>query len=208
MIKKILLGLLIIILAVAGYVWYKFSNNKTGGFDGDHAKKLELNSATPVFDKGFAEVMTAYFGMKDAFVNGDTAAARANCQSLIGGIDSIKMDEFKADTSGLASTIQAFLGDVKSNATRINNAGGIKEMRLAFYDASQQLYPLLKSIKYKGEKVYWHMCPMAFDDTKEAYWLDKKSGDGRTNPYLGKSDPKYGDKMLHCGEDKDSVVPQ
>jgi Protein of unknown function (DUF3347) len=208
MIKKILLLLLVLLLAIAGYIWYKFSSQKVEKFEGEKAKKLEINSTTPLFDKGLEQVLTAYISLKDAFVEADTAAVKTAASKLITGIDSIKLDEIKKDTASadLAITVETFLADVKNHAVRINEAAAITDKRLAFFDASQQLYPLLKSIKYKGATLYWQSCPMAFNDTKEANWLDTKGGMERTNPYLGKKDEKYGAGMLHCGEDKDSVL--
>lgn len=204
--KKILLGLLIVILAIGGYFWYKFSNNKSGGFDGEKAKKIEVKSATPVFDAGIKAMLTSYFAMKDAFVNADTTAAKAACTTMIATIDSIKLDELKNDTSGLENTVGPLLNDVRSNAASLLAQPVIKEMRLDFNQVNQQMYSLLKAINYKGETVYWQSCPMAFDGNQEANWFDSKSGLARTNPYLGKSDPKYGGSMLNCGEEKDSII--
>ncbi len=204
--KKVLLGLLIVILAIAGYVVYKFSTNKGGGFEGEQAKKLEMKSATPLFDAGIKAMMASYFNMKDAFVNADTAAAKAACKAMVANIDSVKMEEFKNDTSGLINTVQPLLSDVKSNAESLLSQNVIKEMRLDFNQVNQQMFALLRAIKYKGENLYWQSCPMAFDGNKEANWIDSKSGKARTNPYLGKNDPKYGSGMLNCGEDKDSII--
>lgn len=204
--KKILLGLLILILAIGGYVWYKFSNNKSGDFDGEKAKKIEVKSATPMFDAGIKTMMAYYFTMKDAFVNADTAAVKAACNEMIKAIDSIKLDELKNDTSGLENTVGPLLNDVRSNAVSLLAQPVIKEMRLDFNQVNQQMYSLLKAINYKGETVYWQSCPMAFDGNQEANWFDSKSGLARTNPYLGKNDPKYGKSMLNCGEEKDSII--
>lgn len=204
--KKVLLGILIVILAVAGYVWYKFSNDSGGGFNGEKAKRLEIKSSTPVFDNGIKAMMASYFTMKEAFVNADTAAAKAACAAMVTAIDSIKLEELKNDSSGLITTVQPNLNDVKANAVSLLAQTSIKEMRLDFNQVNQQMYSLLNTIKYKGETIYWQSCPMAFDDDKEANWIDTKKGQGRTNPYLGKHDPKYGAGMLHCGEDKDSII--
>ena len=206
MIKRILLVVLIIILAVAGYVWYQFSHNKGGGFEGEQAKKLEINSVTPFFDAGVKSMLVNYFSMKDAFVNADTVAAKASCNAMIKAIDSIKTDELKKDTTSLVTTIQSLLSDVKSNAVSLLTQTSIKEMRMDFHQVNQQLYSFLKSINYKGEKIYWEVCPMAFDGNKEAYWLDKNKGAARMNPYLGKKDSTYSSGMLNCGEDKDSII--
>ncbi len=204
--KKLPLVLLILVLSIAGYVVYKFSTNKSGGFDGEQAKKLEMKSATPLFDEGIKAMMVSYFTMKEAFVNADTAAAKAACTAMVAVIDSIKMDELKNDTSGLINTVQPLLNDVKSNAMSLQAQTVIKEMRMDFKQVNLQMFDLLRAINYKGENLYWQSCPMAFDGDKEASWIDTKSGKGRTNPYLGKNDPKYGSGMLNCGEDKDSII--
>ncbi len=204
--KKILLGLLILILVIGGYFWYQFSNSKGGGFDGEKAKKIEIKSATPLFDEGIKAMMTSYLTMKDAFVNADTAAAKAAGTTMVKAIDSIKLDELKNDTSGLENTVGPLLSDVKSNAVSLLAQTVIKEMRMDFNQVNQQMYSLLKAIKYKGETLYWQNCPMAFDGNQEANWFDTRSGLARTNPYLGKKDPKYGGSMLNCGEEKDSII--
>jgi Protein of unknown function (DUF3347) len=206
MIKRVFLALLIIILAVAGYVWYKFSTNKGGSFEGEQAQKLEIKSATPLFDKGIAEMMTAYFTMKEAFVNADTAVAKSACTVMVNAIDSVKLQELKNDTSGLVTTVEPLLNDVRSNAVSLLAQTSIREMRMDFNQVNQQIYSLLKAVNYKGGKIYWQNCPMAFDGNKEAYWLDTKTGDAITNPYLGKNDPAHGSDMLHCGEVKDSIM--
>jgi flagellar basal body-associated protein FliL len=206
MIKKILLIVLVLLLALAGYVWYQFSTNKGGGFNGDQAKKLEIKSSTSLFDEGIKAMLASYFNLKEAFVNADTTNAKAACNTMIKAIDSIKLEELQKDTSGLITTIQPLLNDVKSNAVSLMAQTSIKEMRKDFNQVNQQMYSLLKAINYKGEKIYWQNCPMAFDGDKEAYWLDTKTGDARTNPYLGKNDPEHGSNMLHCGEDKDSIM--
>ncbi|MGG9962853.1 DUF3347 domain-containing protein [Ferruginibacter sp. SUN106] len=206
MIKKIFLSLLILILAIAGYVWYKFATNKGGGFEGEQAQKLEIKSATPVFDSSVKAMLVSYFSMKEAFVEADTAAAKSACSAMVKVIEGIKLDELKKDTTAPVSTVEGLISDVKSNAVSLLSQSVLKEMRLDFNQVNQQMYSLLKAINYKGEKIYWQNCPMAFDGNKEAYWLDTKTGDARTNPYLGKKDPDHGSDMLHCGEDKDSII--
>jgi len=49
--KKVLLALLLLILGVAGYVWYKFSTSSGGGFEGDKAVKLKVNKHSEAFNK-------------------------------------------------------------------------------------------------------------------------------------------------------------
>jgi hypothetical protein len=206
MIKKILLILLVLIIAIAGYVWYKFSTDKGSGFEGEHAKKLEIKSATPAFDGGIKAMLTAYFHMKDAFVEADTATAKSSCKAMVQIIDGINLDELKKDTSGLITTIEPLLNDVKSNAISVLAQSELNEMRMDFNQVNQQLYSLLKAINYKGEKIYWQNCPMAFGENREGSWISNT--EEIVNPYLGKNHPEYKATMLHCGSVKDTIKAQ
>jgi Cu(I)/Ag(I) efflux system membrane fusion protein len=60
---------------------------------------------------------------------------------------------------------------------------------------SDNIYDLVRSVRYDQQIVYHQYCPMAFNDAG-AYWLSNTSD--IENPYFGK-------KMLTCGEIKDSV---
>ncbi len=206
MIKKILLIVLVLILGLAGYVWYKFSTDKTGGFEGEQAKKLEIKSATPLFDGGIKAMLTAYFQMKDAFVEADTLTVKSSGKAMVHIIEGISLEELKKDTSGLITTIEPLLTDVKTNAISVLAQSDIQEMRMDFNQVNQQLYSLLKSINYKGEKMYWQNCPMAFGENREGNWISNT--EEIVNPYLGKNHPEYKAGMLHCGSIKDTIKAQ
>ncbi|HUQ96340.1 MAG TPA: hypothetical protein VM010_01660, partial [Chitinophagaceae bacterium] len=75
------------------------------------------------------------------------------------------------------------------------------EKRHAFHSFSQNLYDLLRTIKYDGATVYLQQCPMAFNETEEGLWLSKT--EKIRNPYLGLHHPKYKGGMISCGETKD-----
>jgi hypothetical protein len=68
-------------------------------------------------------------------------------------------------------------------------------MHRAFQTSSDLLFDLLRTVQYKGVKLYQQFCPMAFNNTG-AHWLSAEME--IFNPY-------FGDKMLHCGEIKDSI---
>ena len=59
---------------------------------------------------------------------------------------------------------------------------------------SQNLLPLLKDINFHASAVYQQICPMAFNDDEEAFWLSNSNE--IVNPYLGKKHPKYAAGML------------
>jgi hypothetical protein len=67
--------------------------------------------------------------------------------------------------------------------------------RKAFQMISDQMYDLVRTVRYDRQVVYHQYCPMAFND-EGAYWLSNNSE--IMNPY-------FGNKMLHCGEVRDSL---
>lgn len=203
--KKILLGLLILILAVAGYVFYKFSSAKSAD-SGPKQAAITLKKHSEVFNNAVKMAMDAYFDMSAAFVNADTAAVKQNNRKFIALIDSIPMDELKKDTANIYPVAINFYNDIKANAQSLLTQTNITEMRKDFSMVSENLYPLFKTINYEGDAMYWQNCPMAFGDDNGANWVSKTKE--VINPYLGKYDPTYKATMLNCGMVKDTIKAQ
>jgi hypothetical protein len=67
--------------------------------------------------------------------------------------------------------------------------------RKSFQMISDQLYDLVRTVRYDRSVIYHDYCPMAFND-QGANWLSN-TRDIR-NPYIPK-------KMINCGEVKDSI---
>lgn len=200
--KKVFLGILIVILAVAGYVWYKFST--AGG--GDHGPKQQpivLKKHSDTFNIAVAKAMDAYFDISAAFVDADTSRVKASTRKFIQLLDTIPMDELKKDSANIYPVAIGTFESIKANAQSILIMTDIQEMRKDFSMVSENLYPFFKVINYEGEKLYWQNCPMAFGDDKEANWVSKTKE--VINPYLGKNHPEYKGTMLHCGMVKDTI---
>ncbi len=201
--KKVLLGLLILILAIAGYYWYKFSNAR-GGDSGPTQQPIALKKHSEAFNKAVATAMNAYFDMAAAFVEADTAKVKEHDRKFIQLLDSIPMDELKKDTASIYDIAMNSLSGIRANAASILTMTDIQEMRKDFSMVSENLYPeFFKLINYEGEAMYWLNCPMAFGDDKEANWVSKTKD--VINPYLGKNHPEYRGTMLHCGMVKDTI---
>jgi Cu(I)/Ag(I) efflux system membrane fusion protein len=60
---------------------------------------------------------------------------------------------------------------------------------------SDNMYDLVRTVRYDRAAIYHQYCPMAFNDAG-GYWLSSSSD--IKNPY-------YGKKMLTCGEVKDTL---
>lgn len=203
--KKIFLGLLVLILAIAGYYWYKFSN-AGGGDNGPKQEPIVLKKHSTEFNQAVSKAMNAYFDMAAAFVDADTAKAKENCRKFNQLMDSIPMEELKKDTSNIYDIAMGSFTGIKANASSILEMTDILEMRKDFSMVSENLYPFFKVVNYEGENMYWQNCPMAFGEDKGANWVSKTVD--IVNPYLGKNHPEFKSTMLHCGIVKDTIKAQ
>ena len=200
--KKILLGLLVLVMSIAGYYWYMFS--KVGrGNSGPKQEALTLKKHSDTFNLSVSEAMNAYFYMSVAFVDGDTSKAKLAARKFVQLLDTIPMNELKKDTSNIYDVAMGTFDGIKNNAADILVQKDLQEMRKDFSMVSENLYPFLKIINYEGDKMYWQNCPMAFGDGKEANWISKTTE--VINPYLGKNHPEFKATMLHCGMVKDTI---
>ncbi len=201
--KKILLVLVLLLAAFAVY-WFKFRKT-THGPKAPKPTGIILKRHSDAFNSKVDKVVSDYLDIKNAFVEGDTSAAKKSTFAFISALDSIPMEELKKDTTSIFETAQASLGDIKSNAQSLLQQTDITEMRKDFSMVTEMMYPgFFKSINYEGQKLYLENCPMAFDDEVSANWLSNSSE--IVNPYLGKTHPKYKATMVNCGEVKDSIV--
>jgi len=203
--KKVLI-FIIIILAAYGIYWVVGKKDKPKNADVKQGPiVLKLHSAA--FNASIDKAMNSYHGIKNSFVNADTAGAKSFTREFISLLDSIPMMELKNDSAMIFETASATVTDIKSNAESLLQQTNINEMRKDFSAVTDQLYPaFFKSINYEGEKLYLQHCPMAFDGDKGANWISNNVE--IVNPYLGKNHPKYKGTMLHCGEIMDTIKVQ
>ncbi len=198
---RILFGI-ITLAALALGVWWIFFKDKSKT-DKPKQEALKVGKHSQKFNQSLNGVITEYMALKEAFVNADIAKIKEEQKMFIGAIDSIKMDELKKNTTSIFQSAQILIGDIRSNANAIINETDVTEMRQDFRMVSENLFPLLKTIHYEGDKLYWQNCPMAFGEGKDASWLSNSKE--IINPYLGKNHPEYKGTMLHCGEIKDTI---
>ena len=168
--KKLMLIVLLLILGIVGFYWYKFSHAGYGN-SGPKTPPITLIQQSDGFNTSLAATLNAYFEMKTAFVNADTAKVKEACKKMIALADSINLTELKKDTTGIFMADSLSLENIKSNAVSLLLQTNITEMRKDFSMINENLYPFLKAINYKGPDMYWQHCPMAFGEDKGANWI-------------------------------------
>jgi len=191
--KKLLLYLPLLLLVACG------------GNKDEQAENPETLATAPLtksqnsdaFNTSFEKMLNDYYSLKDGMV-GSTSSVASSVDSaankLISSADSLRLKELKADEA-IISTAQSYAQSISAEAKALVGEKELEAKRKAFQMISDQMYDLIRTVRYDRQIVYHQYCPMAFND-EGAYWLSNNSE--IMNPYFGK-------KMLHCGEVRDSL---
>lgn len=123
-------------------------------------------------------VYQQYLLLSNALVNSDMSTAKEIAMAVELGAKNLK---------GGANLAQF--------ASKITATNSLETQRILFSDLSNEMIAKIKSAGLKSGEVYVEYCPMALND-KGASWLSNQKE--IKNPY-------YGDKMLDCGEIKETV---
>lgn len=202
--KRFLIVLLV--LALAAFILWKFVFKKQNKPSGPPPQGLTVSKHTDSFNQSIVRAMDSYYALTESFVNWDTAKVNTSLAGLKTAVDSIRIQEMEKDTA-IFVTVQSQWESIKAEIMGMQADPAIYEKRESLNMLSQQLFDLLRIIKYDAAKVFYQECPMALNNYESsAFWLSAKSENKvRRNPYLGLYDPKYGRAMLTCGTTRDSI---
>ena len=202
--KRFLLVLLI--LAVAAFALWRFVFKKEDKPEGPKPVGLTVSKHTDDFNQSMMTAMNSYYALTEAFVNWDTAKINSSLAEFKTSVDSIRIQEMEKD-SAIYPTVQSQWESIKAEIIGMQADTGLYEKKEDLNSLSQQMFDLLRIVKYDAAKVFYQECPMALNNYETAaFWLSTE-GDSkkRRNPYLGLYDPKYGRAMLTCGSTRDSI---
>ena len=199
--KRIIL-ILIIVLIAAVAVWKLFLNKSDNKPEAEKDKPLTIGKNSDAFTRSFSELMSSYYQLKDALVDWDTTKANQAALLIKQRADSLPMKQLKADST-IVLTAQNLAGSVSNEVNGFVGEPTIEQKRREFNMITDELYNLIRTVRYDGETVFHERCPMAFNESEEGFWLSNTSK--IINPYLGNKHPKYNTKMVGCGEVVDSL---
>ena len=154
------------------------TNNKANVQDSAKANN-ETNVKVVLKNENVNKSFIEYTLLKDALVSSNVGNAQQAASALSGSLAKIDGCD---NTASLAKKIA-----VSSN---------IEEQRKNFIPLSSDLIALLKHTDIEQGTMYVQYCPMA-NSGEGAYWIT--GNQEIKNPY-------YGDKMLNCGEVKESIT--
>lgn len=203
--KKVLIG--IVVIALVGFAVFKFafSSKKDDAKSNEPVQKpLAVSKNSDAFNESFEKMLNSYLDLKNALIDYDTAAANAAAGQLAIASDSLKIDELKGDTTGtIKEMAKNNSGTILGSAKGLIGEKDIVKKKVEFRMISDALYDLVRIVRYDRQKIYHQHCPMAFNDTEEAWWIS--TSNKIQNPYLGKKHPKFKAGMLECGDITDSL---
>lgn len=204
--KKVLLVVILLIVILIGVVGWKFIFPKKSMDQTPKPQGLVVSQHSESFNKSLNRALDDYYALTESFVNWDTANVGSSLAKFKVSVDSIRIPEMQKD-SAIYETARSTWEVIKADIHGMQLDTSLAERRADLTMLSNNLFDLLRIVKYDAAKVYYHECPMALDNYEaSAYWLSSK-GDlkSRRNPYLGLHDPKYGKSMLTCGVTRDSI---
>jgi hypothetical protein len=195
----LLVGVLALALGITYLVLHDNNTNQNKSEERD--VPLAINSKSSAFNKSVAGVLDSYYSLADAFVRADTSFVHTRATTLSHSIDSIKFDQFKAD-SAIVLTAQSLAQSVQGDIAGLIGEKEMEQKKREFNMVTDELYSLIRAVKYDGSTVFHIRCATAFPDSTEAYWLSPTPR--IVNPYLGINHPAGGETG-ECGEVSDSI---
>jgi hypothetical protein len=201
--RKIMLTVLVLALVIVGIWFFVFKGKKNTGSGMPKPEPIAVSKHSEAFNQSMQDMMTAYYSMTEAFVNWDTTGVNEKGKALQVAIGNLRLAEMQKDSLLFPTVIDQWDG-VKAEIAGLNADPDLAEKRASLNILSQEIFDLLRIVRYDVAKVYFQECPMALNHYEVAgNWLSN-SKEVR-NPYLGTNDPTYGSKMLDCGGPKDTL---
>jgi len=203
--KKFLLVVVVLLIALVG-AWYFGLFKGKDKPSGPKPEGLIVSKHSNSFNESMSKALDSYYMLTESFVNWDTTKINASLADLKTSVDSLRIQEMEKD-SAIYPTVQSQWESIKAEIGGMQADTALYEKREDLNMLSQQMFDLLRIVKYDAAKVFYQECPMALNNYESsAFWLSANSETkSRRNPYLGLHDPKYGKAMLTCGSTRDSI---
>ena len=186
--KKLMLYGLVLLLAACG------SSDEKAKEEPQPQVPLTKSANSEAFNQSFGQLLADYYSLKDNFIIEKEDAITQSAKKLMVSADSLKLGELKAD-SNIVNTARIYSLGISAEIKGLLGEKDLEAKRKSFQMVSDQLYDLVRTVRYDQAIIYHDYCPMAFND-QGANWLSN-TADIR-NPYIPK-------KMITCGEVKDSI---
>lgn len=160
------------------------------------AQPVKTGKYSAALGKALDGIMATYDGLLSDFSKGDTAAIGSRGRIFLAGLDSLSFSDLKTDTIVYQTAVQQ-LSDTRTELRGLLGEVTLGARRQELNMVSQDLYDLLRTIRYDHKTLYFTECPTALGDDKPGDWISA-TGDTTqmVNPYVG---------VQGCAQIKDSL---
>jgi len=169
-----------ILLLVIGFIQFYVFTEKSTDSPGNKPAPLAVSRHSAAFNRSVEDVLNAYFRMTDGFVNNDFAAINQYSAELKTALDSFRIEELKVDSLIYETALMPY-GNTKAEVSAIIADPSMEEKRGSLNIFSNELFTLLRTVRYDLAKLYWKECPFAFGEGRPGNWLSKT--EEMLNPY-------------------------
>lgn len=129
------------------------------------------------------QVLTAYYGVKNALVSDNATEAQARAKVLLTALNNIPADQ--------QNGWRTYIDKLQFDSCHISESTALDHQREHFASLSKNMFEAVKALKQNNTPVYEQYCPM-----KRTTWLSETTA--IQNPY-------YGKQMLTCGKTKETL---
>jgi len=189
--KKVLLVYLVLIIGII--TWYYAVGKETRVFDNSKATALKVSKHSKQFNQSMQAVMDNYYKMTAEFTNGDTVSINTSAAKLKTALDSLEIDELKAD-SAIYETAVTIWEDAKAEINGMQTDPSLQAKKESLNLFSNELFTLVLTVHYDLSKLYWQECSSAFGEDTPGSWISEK--EQSKNPY-NKNDCAVVKKMIN-----------
>lgn len=194
---------LLVILAIAGVLlWFFLVTKRKPKEETPKDQPVAVSHHSTAFNQSIDSFLASYYTLTEALVNWDSTGVTTTARNMDQALANVKWNELQKDTV-IYQTASSYADVFKNDISVLSGTENLTTKRHAFHSLTQNMYDMLRTIKYDESKLYLQQCPMAFNDTEEGLWLSKTNK--IRNPYLGLHHPKYKGGMISCGETKDTL---
>lgn len=152
------------------------------GKEKEDSSEMQMNLPDS-FQKDFKPVLSAYFDLKDAFVNTNVEETKAAASEMLQEVNSLK-------ETNLGAMETEHLKKIRSMLQAISENNDIENQRNHFIVLSENIIAFASNMETLEKPLYIQHCPMV-NNNEGADWLSLS--EEIRNPY-------FGEVMMNCGD--------
>lgn len=152
------------------------------GKEKEDSREMQMNLPDS-FQKDFKPVLSAYFDLKDAFVNTNVEETKAAASKMLQEVNSLK-------ETNLGAMETEHLKKIRSMLQAISENNDIENQRNHFIVLSENIIAFASNMETLEKPLYIQHCPMV-NNNEGADWLSLS--EEIRNPY-------FGEVMMNCGD--------